>query len=377
MTHDDRVAALAVVFGFSVGLGVATVAIPLLALTAGYDPASIGFLTAIAAATQLATRLRLPWLLGRFPDRTLIALSSVLMLLGFGLLAVTTALPAFVAAQLLQGAARGIFWTSSQAHAVRDQARPVQRLVDLNVAGNAGTLVGPALAGSLAALGLPIALAAAALGGAGAAVGSLMLRRLPPFDRRHSAGSVDLLGREGVDVACWASTVGGAWWSMIGSYVPVILVGAGIGPAAIGWLITGSEAAGTIALLALRTVATRWIGMAVRVGAVTAVAALVAVALAPQLLATYVVLLLIGGAASGTVTTMAPAMASLVAGPDEQGDALSLSGTFRAAALFGAPAAVGGLLSIVALSPALLILAATVGLPGLFVGRRRRPAVVD
>lgn len=112
MTHDDRVdrvAALAVVFGFSVGLGVATVAIPLLALAAGYDPASIGFLTAIAAATQLATRLRLPWLLGRFPDRTLIALSSVLMLLGFGLLAVTTALPAFVAAQLLQGAARGIF----------------------------------------------------------------------------------------------------------------------------------------------------------------------------------------------------------------------------------------------------------------------------
>ncbi|MEJ7697223.1 MAG: hypothetical protein WKF78_11535 [Candidatus Limnocylindrales bacterium] len=74
--------ALAVVFAFSVGLGVATLAIPLLALGAGYGAATVGFLVATAAAAQFLTRLALPVLLGRFPDRTLIALSSMLMLVG-------------------------------------------------------------------------------------------------------------------------------------------------------------------------------------------------------------------------------------------------------------------------------------------------------
>ena len=69
----DRVTSLVVAFGFSVGLGVATVAIPLLALGAGYDEAAIGFLVATSAAAQLGTRLILPWLLGWLPDRTLIA----------------------------------------------------------------------------------------------------------------------------------------------------------------------------------------------------------------------------------------------------------------------------------------------------------------
>src|SRR3954452_4005313 len=82
----DRVVSLVVAFGFSVGLGVATVAIPLLALDAGYDEAAVGFLVATSAAAQLGTRLILPWLLGWFPDRTLIAVASALMLSGFSLL---------------------------------------------------------------------------------------------------------------------------------------------------------------------------------------------------------------------------------------------------------------------------------------------------
>ncbi len=82
----DRAASLAVAFGFSVGLGVATVAIPLLALDAGYDEAAVGFLVATSAVAQLGTRLGLPWLLGWLPDRTLIALASLLMLSGFALL---------------------------------------------------------------------------------------------------------------------------------------------------------------------------------------------------------------------------------------------------------------------------------------------------
>ena len=365
----DRVAALAVVFGFSVGLGVGTVTIPLLALDAGYDPATIGFLVAVAAAMQLATRLCLPWLLGRFADRSLIAIASAMMVGAFGLLLVSTALPVFLGAQVLQGAGRAIFWTSSQTHAVRDQPRPVERLVDINVAGNAGTLVGPALAGVLATIGLSVALLAAALGALVAVLGTVAMHRLPPFDRRDSVGSLALLRRDGVDVACWASAVGGVWWSMIGSFIPVILVGAGVEPVGIGWLITASEAAGTAALLLLRGVRHQLLGRVVRTAAVITMGALVAIALVPGNLTAYAILLVVGGAANGSITTLAPAMASVVAGPEEQGDALSLTGMFRAGALFGAPAAVGGLLGMVPLAGAISLAATVVILPGLAVGR--------
>ena len=50
----DRVASLGVAFGFSVGLGVATVTVPLLALASGYDAAAVGILVATSAASRSA-----------------------------------------------------------------------------------------------------------------------------------------------------------------------------------------------------------------------------------------------------------------------------------------------------------------------------------
>ena len=71
--------------------------------------------------------------------------------------------------------------------------------------------------------------------------------------------------------------------------------------------------------------------------------------------------------------TLAPAMATLAATPDEQGDALALTGTFRAAALLASPAAVGAMLSVVALPAAVVLLGAGLGLPGLLLGHAGRP----
>src|SRR4051794_2193084 len=370
----DRVVGLVVVFGFSIGLGVGTITIPLLALASGYDAPAVGFLVATAAATQLAGRLALPWLLGRFTDRTLIAIAALTMVAAFGLLILSSAVPVFVLAQICQGAARAVFWTSSQAHVIRDQPRPVQRLIDLNVAGNAGTLVGPALGGLLATLGLEAALAAAALGALVAAAGSPLLRRFEPFDRRRSVGTWRLLRRSGVDLACWASVIGGLWWSMMGSYVPVILVGAGIGSIGIGWAVTASEAAGTVALLAFRDVPRERIRSALVVGGVAVSLALVAIAFAPPALGVYLVLLVLGGAAGGLVTTLSPALATLVANPHEQGDALSLTGAFRAGALFLSPAAVGVLVGGLLVGPAMALVSVVTGASGLAVGRIRSVA---
>jgi hypothetical protein len=369
----DRATSLAVAFGFSVSLGVATVAIPLLALDSGYDAAAVGFLTAASAAAQLAFRLALPWLLGWFSDRTLIAAASAIMFAGFALLLVSTAIPAFILAQLLQGTARAIFWTASQTHAIRGGSKPIRRLIDLNVSGNAGTLAGPTLAGSLAVLGLPVAIMAAAVGAGLATLGSILLTPYAAYDRKLSAGTTGLLQRDGVDVACWATIVGGAWWSMIGSYIPVLLVHGGVGAQVIGLLVTASEGAGTAALLALRNIPGRLIRRAVRVGAVVSTLALIAVALAPANVAIYAALLITGGGASGSVTTLAPALASLAAGEHEQGDALALSGMFRAASLLGTPAAVGALLGATGIPAAVAVVSGLVGGSGVLVGRPGRP----
>ena len=368
---SDRMAALLTVGLFSHGMGAGIVAVPLIALAAGYDASSVGFLVAMAAASQLIVRLGTPWLLGRFADRSLSAVSAACLVASFGALAMSTALPVFLVAQVLQGLGRGVFWTSSQTHAVRDAGRPVQRLVDLNLAGNAGTLSGPLVAGALGAVDLRLALLWAAGAAAGAVIGSVALYRLPPFDRRRSSGTLSLLRRPGIAASSWGSVVGGAWWAMLGSFVPVMLVAAGVGTLGVGGLITASEAAGLVALILLRRWPADRVSLAVAVGGFAACGALVGLALAPPFLPLSVVLLLIGGAASGTVTTLAPALAAAEAGPEEQGDALALSGTFRAGALLGAPAAVGAVVAIAPLAVGLFALGSGLALVGAVVERGR------
>jgi hypothetical protein len=156
---------------------------------------------------------------------------------------------------------------------------------------------------------------------------------------------------------------------MIGSYVPVILVGAGLGPALIGWLVTLSEAAGAVTLLVLRRTPVQRIRTIIRAGAMAELAALVGIAVAPPVLPAYALLLIAGGTAAGAVTTLAPALVTLAAGEQEQGDALALSGTFRSVALLGAPAGVGALLSVATLPVALMAVVAAAAAPGLVVGR--------
>lgn len=369
--RSDRRIALLVVGLFSHGLGIGLVAVPLVAIAAGYDAPSIGFLVAVAAASQLIGRFALPWLLGRYPDRSLSAAAAVCLVGSFASLIASTALPVFLAAQVLQGLGRAIFWTSSQTHAVRDTGRPVDRLVDLNLAGNAGTLSGPLVAGALGAIDLRLALGAAVLVAAGAALGSLALHRLPPFDRRGAGGTLSLLRRPGIAASSWGSAVGGGWWAMLGSYVPVLLVSVGVGTLGVGGLITASEAAGFAALFVLRGLPVAHIGRAVAIGGFAGCLALVGLAVAPAVLPVYVALLLVGGAASGTVTTLAPALAAAEAGPEEQGDALALSGLFRAGALLTAPAAVGAVVAVVPLTAGLFALGALLGAVGVVVERGR------
>ena len=105
-------------------------------------------------------------------------------------------------------------------------------------------------------------------------------------------------------------------------------------------------------------------------------AALAGIAIAPHMLVVYGALLIAGGSSAGIVTTLAPAVVTLAAGEHEHADALALSGTFRSIAQLSAPAAVGALLSLVALPVALVGVAAAAAVPGFLVGTFRSSPVV-
>lgn len=358
------------ILGFSLSLGASGLVMPLLALSAGYDPAMVGVFTAISAVAQLGVRLGLPWLLTRVPDRHLIVAANVMMVASFGLLFLTSALPAFVVAQLLQGASRALFWTASQTHAVRNRGAMVRSLALVQTLGNVGQLAGPAIAGLIAAQSIHSALLfAGALAFVGLAAGTLMAV-LPPFPRQERNGGPRIWQRPGVDLACWASYSAGGWRAMLSSYVPVALATAGQPPQVIGFLLMVSEGSGLAAsglLMRSRPPDVRlWLQAAVVIVAATLIVFPLVTAVAPA----AGLALAFGGLGSGLLMSLGPALATQSVTEDERGEAIAVTGTFRAAALLVTPAAAAAALTVVTLPVGLLVAAIAIGAPPIIAGLR-------
>jgi MFS family permease len=84
------------------------------------------------------------------------------------------------------------------------------------------------------------------------------------------------------------------------------------------------------------------------------------------------VVLLVSGIAAGAIQVLGQATAAESVHPEERGDAIAVTGTFRAAALFGAPLAVAGLVVVLPLAPAVALVGAAITVPALGL-RRRTP----
>lgn len=370
--RGERPLVILAILGFSSSLGVGVLALPLVALAAGLDPATIGLLTAVSAIAQFTFRLALPWLLGRFPDRELIGAACLMIATSYALLIFTKLLPVFVLAQLFQGSARALFWTANQTHAVRGSRGSVGGLARVQVWANVGAMLAPTVAGLLSGLALEAALALGAGLGLVGVVASRGLRRLPPFVRIRREGERGIWTRDGVDLACWASFSAGGWRAMQGSYVPIVLTNAGLVPGVVGVLLSLSDVMATVATGVLIRITPRSSRAAIELSVVAIAIGLGAVAFVAGNVLLAAACIGLAGLGYGLLTTIGPALASDSVRAEERGEALAVAGTFRAAAILATPAGVAFGLSVVALPVGLLTAGVLLAAPALVTGVRSR-----
>lgn len=352
---------------FSLSLGILSVAVPLLAVKAGYGTVSVGALVALAAVAQLAARLLTGVLMERFPDKVLIYGSALLIAGSCVLIAWWTSLAVFVASQLLQGVARAFFWTGSQTHAVRVSGSAVRGLTVINMAAGAGALTGPALAGVLGERSFQLALIVGAVAGAAAVVPAWMLRELRPFARvsKGERGRRRMWTKPGVDAACWMSAVAGGWRGMLSSYVPVVLSQAGQTSSTLGLLVSVTNIAamlgsGVSALVRRLPVKALFV-----VSALAAGAGMAGLGLAAASAVAAAAALAVSGLGAGVLQTVGPAVGSEAVDPDRKGDAIASAGMFRALALLAVPGGMAALVAMLPLTTAFLLVGAAMTLPSL------------
>ena len=371
----DRVLSVSSTALFAIALGMVGVSAPLFAVQVGISAALVGALVALAGVSQVATRLCMGPLLRRFPDKFFVVLAATALTVSCVLLVLAAQIWAFAASQLLQGAARALFWTGSQTHAVRAWRTAVGGLSVINIANGAGSLVGPALAGLLAARSLDLSLlVAAAVCLAGVGPGGL-LARFPPFQPDRDRGGVGRLWqRPGVDAACAMTAGGGAWKGLMNSYVPVLLSQAGHAAPVVGVVVTGANAAALLGSAVSRWVQRLGVRRSVLLGVVPTGLALALAGLLADHLAAAATALAVAGGGAGVLQTVGPGLAADSVGPEERGDAIATIGTFRAATLLAAPLGVGALVLALPVGAALTVAGVLIVVPSTVALRRAGPA---
>jgi len=368
---NDRRRLTASVLLFGTSLGITAFAYPLLALEAGLGATAVGLLAALSAAVQMGSKMSLPALLAKFTDRSLMIFSLVVMVISAAVLISTAALGGFVIAQIAQGLARGIFHTASQTHSVRIPGIPSRRLAYVQTVAQLGRFIGPALAGSLAVISLAASLwAAVVLALAGMTLG-LTLDPIPPYRRVPAAERIPIWKRSSLGQGCWGGAIGGTWRGVAESFVPVVLSRAGIPASVIGWMLSGADGASFLTTASVSKWGSTNIGRFVPLAAAGLSMALLLLPVSLEILP-LAVLMMLAGSSGGVAGVLGTSAAIAAVEQSEQGAAISLVGTYRAAARFAAPALVSGALSIIALQGALAVVAIGVLAPIVWLGRSNR-----
>lgn len=367
----------AAVYSFS--LGIATVALPLLALDAGYSKAAVGYLVSCSAVSQMLARMALGAVMRRYPDWLLVFAAGGFLAISCTLVAISAALIPFVIAELVQGVARGCFWTGSQTHVVRGKGSSVRRLAAVNLSSSVGLLAGPVVGGFIGDLSLALALYTAAGVALVAMIPPLLLDRLPPFAAVVRGAGDPVWKRPGVDVGCLAGVTAGTWRGMLSSYVPVALQHAGQSASAIGSLVAVANGASIAGAALISRIGNRRLVRSFAVSTLATGIGTSFIAFVATVTPLEVLVLAVSGLGAGTLQSIGPAIATDAVHPEERGDAIALAGTYRAAALFAAPLGVGASLTLMPLSAAVAVAGGIISLPTLLIRRARyaQPSIAD
>lgn len=352
---------------FSLALGIATVALPLYALATGYSKTAVGVFAALSAATQMTTRLTAPRFMRHFSESVLVLLAGGVLALSCLAVALSHALAPFVAGQLLQGVARGWFWTGTQTHVVRRPGPAVGRLAAINFFSSIGLLTGPVLAGIIGARSMRPAIALAAGVAVLAVLPALGLDRLAPFVREPAAaaGAQAWWRQPGVRSGCLAGVTAGGWRALLNSYVPVALRRAGQSAPVIGLLVSVASGASLVGSVLVSRARERGMTPVLLAGTVVTGLGMAITALVAGAAPAAAGALALSGLGAGALQTLGPASAAAAVSPQLRGAAISVSGAFRAGSLFTVPLTVGLLLAAVSLTPAMTLAGAVLALPAL------------
>ena len=349
---------------FNLALGIGVVAIPLLALNAGYDATQIGLLIAFAAVTQMIARSFMGRMLHKLPDKLFVMAACVLVGLSCGILMLSTSLAAFVLAELAQGVARAFFWTGSQTHVVRASKTAVGGITLLNIAGGIGSLAGPVVAGMLSEHSPQRALAMGIVVSAATVIPAGLLTKLPVFEIiRREPGR--MWRRPGVSAACWSAVGTGTWKGVLSSYVPVALALAAQSASTIGILVAIGNAASLLGSAMSGWVRRVGVNGSLLIGIVSTGLGTAAIGPLAGFAMAVTSALVISGFGAGVLQTIGPSVATELVHAEERGDAIASVGLFRAAALFAAPAGMAGIVLIAPISVAFVVVGGLVMLPAL------------
>lgn len=351
----DTVALTASAVTFSVAMGIATVALPLLALEAGYTGVQVGVFVALTGLTQLGARLGMGAWMNRFPDWTFVLASMVLIGVSNTLAALSTSVVPFVIAHLLQGVARAFFHTGAQTHAVRGTRPAIKGMALVTLSSSVGLLLGPVIAGTLGTRSLALAMAVGAFCAVFGMAATLLLDRLPPFKPPADRTQRRMWRRPGVDAGCWAGVSAGAWRGLLNSYVPVALSTAGLSAAMIGALIAIANAAQLGGSLGVARFAARGQARLIVAGTLAAGAGTALVGFVAAMPAAAALALAFSALGAGVLQTAGPAVASDSVHPEERGAVIATAGTFRSAALLAVPLGAAAVVAVAPVSTALLL----------------------
>jgi MFS family permease len=351
---------------FAFALGIGTVGMPLLALSRGYSGAQVGLFVALSAVAQMVVRLFCGPVMRRLSDRSFVGAAGVLMAVAFGALALFGSVEVFVAAQILDGVARALFWTGSQTHVIRGSGPSAGPLALVNFTTAVGMSAGPAVAGALSEGSPTYALVAAA----GVAFLSspfiaLMTRHSPFPARKPEEGTSRLWRERGGNAACLANASAGAWRALLSSFVPVALAEARQPPGTIGVLLSLANFASVLGATVVARVRPRWLPPVFAAATLAAAGGIGCVSLVAGGTLAVGLALLLSGLGGGALQTLGPAVAADRVPSGRKGEAMAVLGVFRSGASCAAPLAVAAALPVVPLAAAMALAGLVIALPTL------------